>query len=106
MITVPSLLNRAGLTQLIASSMAACPLCGDGRLASTVFDAVYAEKPYEERTIYVQTISQSGHRGPPLHRAIGLWYSYRSIPRARRDGMRFDYSWNHPGQHYLNNLPS
>jgi len=38
-----------------------------------------------------------------LHRAIGMWYSYPQYFRELQlNGMRSDYSWNHPGQHYLN----
>ena len=38
-----------------------------------------------------------------MHRAIGLWYSYPNYFRELMvNGMRCDYSWNHPGQHYLN----
>jgi hypothetical protein len=36
-------------------------------------------------------------------RAFGLWYSYPKEFRALMvNGMRYDYSWNHPGQHYSN----
>ena len=38
-----------------------------------------------------------------LHRAIGLWYAYPDQFRELMlNGMRADYSWADPGQHYLN----
>lgn len=36
-------------------------------------------------------------------RAFGLWYSYPDeLRRLMVNGMRYDYSWNHRAQHYLN----
>ena len=38
-----------------------------------------------------------------MHRAIGLWHSYPDEFRQLMiNGMKYDYSWNHPGQHYWN----
>jgi starch synthase len=32
-----------------------------------------------------------------------MWYSYPPYFRELvTNGMRYDYSWNHPGGHYLN----
>jgi starch synthase len=38
-----------------------------------------------------------------MSRAIGLWNQYPDEFRQLiRQGMAYDYSWNHPGQDYLN----
>jgi starch synthase len=38
-----------------------------------------------------------------LHRAIGMWYSYPQYFRELMlNGMRYDFSWNHPGRRYMN----
>ena len=38
-----------------------------------------------------------------MHRAIALWNSHPTEFRELAlSGMRYDYSWNHPGQDYLN----
>jgi starch synthase len=74
-----------------------------GGLNDTVFDADYSPKPAHERNGYV--FHHFNYQGleSAMRRAIGRWYSY---PRLFRElmisGMRYDYSWNRPGQHYLN----
>jgi starch synthase len=104
MIIVPSLFEPCGLTQMIALRYGTVPVVrAVGGLADTVFDANHAERPYHERNGYV--FNDFNHQGieSALHRAIGMWYSYP--PHFRElvtNGMRCDYSWNHPGQHYLN----
>ena len=104
MIVVPSLFEPCGLTQMIALRYGTVPVVrAVGGLADTVFDANYAERPDHERNGYVFNDFNAAGIESALHRAIGLWYSY---PPHFRDlmtnGMRCDYSWNHPGQHYLN----
>ena len=38
-----------------------------------------------------------------MRRAIGLWYDYpQDFRYLMLNGMRYDYSWNHPGRHYVN----
>jgi starch synthase len=38
-----------------------------------------------------------------LRRALGLWYVYPDeFRKLIINGMRYDYSWNNPGHHYLN----
>lgn len=104
MVVVPSLFEPCGLTQMIALKYGTVPIVRNtGGLADTVFDVNYSDKPYEERNGYVFNDFNPQGLESALHRAIGLWYSY---PQHWRDlmlnGMRYDYSWNHPGQHYLN----
>jgi starch synthase len=103
-IIVPSLFEPCGLTQMIAMKYGTIPVVrGTGGLADTVFDANYADKPYNERNGYVfYDFNHSGLESA-LQRAIGMWYIYPQYFRELIiNGMRYDYSWNHPGQHYRN----
>jgi len=104
MIVLPSAFEPCGLTQMIAMRYGTIPVVrGVGGLADTVFDADYASKPYHERNGYV--FNGFDHAGveSALGRAIGLWYSYpRYFRELMVNAMRYDYSWNHPGGHYLN----
>lgn len=104
MVVVPSAFEPCGLTQMIAMKYGTVPIVRNiGGLASTVFDADYACKPYNERNGYV--FNDFNHEGleSALHRAIGMWYTYPNYFRELMgNGMRYDYSWNYPGEHYLN----
>ena len=103
MILVPSLFEPCGLTQMIALKYGTVPIVrATGGLADTVFDADYAQKPYHERNGYV--FNDFDFRGleSAMHRAIGMWYSYpQHFRELMGNGMRYDYSWNHPARHYL-----
>jgi starch synthase len=104
MIIVPSLFEPCGLTQMIGLKYGTVPVVrATGGLADTVFDADHAPLPYGERNGY--TFNDFNHAGieSALHRAIGLWYSFpNQFREIAENGMRCDYSWNHPGGHYLN----
>jgi starch synthase len=104
MMVVPSLFEPCGLTQMIALKYGAVPIVrATGGLADTVFDANYAERPYHERNGYVFNDFNAAGIESALHGAIGMWYTYPTYFRELvTNGMRCDYSWNHPGQHYLN----
>ncbi len=104
MIIVPSLFEPCGLTQMIGLKYGTVPIVrATGGLADTIFDADYAPKPYHERNGYTFNDFNNAGIESALHRAIGLWYSYpRYFRELMENGMRCDYSWNHPGQHYLN----
>ena len=104
MIIVPSLFEPCGLTQLIAMKYGTVPIVRDtGGLRDTVFDADYAPRPYHERNGYVFRDFDRRGLESAMHRAIGLWYAYPQYFRELMiNGMRCDYSWNHPGQDYLN----
>lgn len=104
MIIVPSLFEPCGLTQMIAMRYGTVPVVrGTGGLADTVFDADFANKPYNERNGYVFYHFNNGALESALHRAIGMWYVYpRHFRELMINGMRYDFSWNHPGGHYMN----
>jgi starch synthase len=103
-IIVPSLFEPCGLTQMIAMKYGTIPVVrGTGGLADTVFDANHADKPYDERNGYVFYHFNHNSLESALQRAIGMWYIYPQYFRELIiNGMRYDYSWNHPGQHYMN----
>ena len=103
MIIVPSLFEPCGLTQLIGLKYGTVPIVrATGGLADTVFDANYADRPHHERNGYVFNDFNAQGIESALQRAIGLWYSYPQYFRELMvNGMRCDYSWNHPGQDYL-----
>jgi len=104
MIIVPSLFEPCGLTQMIALRYGTVPIVRDtGGLSDTVFDADYAHRPYRERNGYV--FKDFNYQGleSAMQRAIGMWYSYpQHFRELMTNGMRYDFSWNHPGRHYLN----
>ncbi len=104
MILIPSAFEPCGLTQMIAMKCGTVPVVRNtGGLADTVFDADYAQKPYHERNGYVFNDFDNEGLESALKRAIGLWYIYPKYFRELMiNGMRYDYSWNHPADHYLN----
>ena len=101
---MPSLFEPCGLTQLIGLRYGTVPVVrATGGLLDTVFDANHANRPYEERNGYVFNDFNTQGIESALERAIGMWNNYP--PHFRElmvNGMRADYSWNHPGQNYLN----
>jgi Glycogen synthase len=102
MILVPSLFEPCGLTQLVGLKYGTVPIVrSTGGLADTVFDADYSDLPYERRNGYVFNDFNTAGIESALHRAIGMWYSYPDyFQELIANGMRYDFSWNHPGHHY------
>lgn len=104
MMVVPSMFEPCGLTQMIALRYGTVPIVrAVGGLADTVFDVNYSDKPMEARNGYV--FHQADYKGieSAMDRAIGLWYSFPDAFRNLvENGMRYDYSWNHPAQDYIN----
>lgn len=104
MVVMPSLFEPCGLTQMIALRYGTVPIVrGVGGLVDTVFDWNYSHRPRAERNGYV--FEQPDYAGieSAMSRAIGLWYRYPGEFRELiGNGMTYDYSWNHPGQHYVN----
>ncbi len=104
LMVIPSLFEPCGLTQMIAMKYGTVPVVrATGGLRDTVFDADYSHKPYHERNGYVFNDPDPPGLESALGRAVGMWYSHPGHFRELMvNGMRYDYSWNHPGQHYLN----
>ena len=104
MLIVPSLFEPCGLTQLIALRYGTVPIVrAVGGLADTIFDANYAPKPYEERNGYVFDGFDAAGIESALSRAVGMWNHYpKNFRELMENGVRADYSWNHPGRDYLN----
>lgn len=104
MIVIPSRYEPCGLTQMIAMRYGTVPIVRNtGGLADTVFDANYSDKPYHERNGYVFNDFNAEGLESAMHRAVGLWYNYPEYFRElQANGMRYDFSWNHPGGHYSN----
>jgi starch synthase len=104
MIVVPSLFEPCGLAQMIGLKYGTVPIVREvGGLVDTVFDRDYSYKPPHERNGYTFKQSDETALESAIHRAIGLWYGYPDEFRNLiLNGMNYDNSWNHPGQHYLN----
>jgi len=103
MLVVPSMYEPCGLTQMIALKYGTVPIVREvGGLADTVFDRDNSDKPMGERNGYTFQQADAPAIESAMHRAIGLWYNYPvEFRNLLSNGMRYDYSWNHPGQHYL-----
>ena len=101
---VPSRYEPCGLTQLIAMRYGTVPVVrAVGGLADTVFDKDYSTRPLHERNGYVFDHADNPGLESALGRAIGCYYDFPDHFRhLMLNGLRCDYSWNSPGQHYLN----
>jgi starch synthase len=74
-----------------------------GGLADTVFDKDYAQVDIGVRNGYTFNDLNSAGLESAMNRAIGLYYDYpEDFRHLMKNGMRADYSWNHPGTHYMN----
>ncbi|MFP3983312.1 MAG: glycogen synthase [Desulfurivibrionaceae bacterium] len=104
MIIVPSLYEPCGLTQLIALKYGTVPIVRScGGLADTVFDCQFSDKPQDERNGFVFYQEDPPALESAVNRALGLWNHYpAAFKELIQNGMKCDYSWNLPGQHYLN----
>lgn len=103
MIVVPSMFEPCGLTQMIALRYGTVPIVrAVGGLLDTVFDWHYSDKPEEERNGFVFYQADYPALESAMSRAIGLWNHYPELfEQLIKNGMAYDYSWNHSGQHYL-----
>ncbi|MCU0524526.1 MAG: glycogen synthase GlgA [Elainella sp. Prado103] len=104
MIVVPSNYEPCGLTQMISLKYGTVPIVrGVGGLVNTVFDRDYDQfhKP-EQRNGYVFYQTDQQALESAIDRAIGLWHVYpEEFRKLVKQGMEYDYSWNHPGTDYL-----
>jgi starch synthase len=74
-----------------------------GGLADTVIDKDFSNRALNERNGYVFSDYNEAGLESALGRAIACYYQYPEHFRAlMKNAMRYDYSWNHPGQDYLN----
>ncbi len=104
MIVVPSNFEPCGLTQMIGLKYGTVPIVrGVGGLADTVFDRDYDENlPLEKRNGYVFYQTDNQALESAMDRAIGLWkYHPEEFEKLITQGMAYDYSWNHPGEKYV-----
>jgi starch synthase len=104
MLVVPSNYEPCGLVQMIALKYGTVPIVrAIGGLFDSVRDRDYSPWPYDDRNGYVFNDPNYSGIESAMHRAFGLWYAYpEEFRRLMTNGMHCDYSWNHPGQHYLN----
>ncbi len=104
LVIVPSKYEPCGLTQLVGMRYGTVPVVrAVGGLADTVFDKDYDWRPLHERNGYVFQHYTHHALEVTLHRAFGCYWDYpEHFRHLMLNGMRYDYSWNIPGQHYLN----
>jgi starch synthase len=101
---VPSRFEPCGLTQLVALRYGTIPVVRSvGGLADTVFDKDYSDRPLHERNGYVFDHYDVPGLESALGRAIACYYEYpNDFRELMKNAMRSDYSWNRPGEDYLN----
>lgn len=104
MMLVPSRFEPCGLTQLIAMRYGTVPVVrAVGGLADTVFDKDYSKRELGQRNGYVFHDDDEPGVESALSRAIACYYQYpEHFRHLMLNAMKSDYSWNVPGQHYLN----
>jgi starch synthase len=104
LVVVPSKFEPCGLTQLVSMRYGTVPVVrAVGGLADTVFDKDYDWRPLHERNGYVFQHYNNHALEVTLHRAFACYWGYpEHFRHLMLNGMRYDYSWNIPGQHYLN----
>ncbi|MBK1716918.1 starch synthase [Thiocystis violacea] len=104
MMLVPSRFEPCGLTQLIALRYGTIPVVrAVGGLADTVFDKDHSSRPLGERNGYVFNNYDNAGLESALGRAIDCYDRFpEHFRELMKNAMRFDYSWNQPGQDYLN----
>jgi starch synthase len=104
MMIVPSRFEPCGLTQLIALRYGTIPVVREvGGLADTVFDKDHSHRPLHERNGYVFQNYDNPGLESALGRAIACYYDHpEHFRELMKNAMRNDYSWNIPGQDYLN----
>ncbi len=103
LLVMPSLYEPCGLTQMIALRYGTVPVVrAVGGLKDTVFDRDYSALPPQQRNGFVFEHADPLGLESALDRALGLWRNEPALFRQLvLQGMACDYSWNHPGQRYL-----
>jgi starch synthase len=102
MLVMPSNYEPCGLVQMIALKYGTVPIVrAVGGLADTVIDRDYSPAPADQRNGYVFDHPDYSGLESAMRRAFGLWFSYPEEYRnLMLNGMRYDFSWNHPGRYY------
>ncbi len=100
---VPSNYEPCGLTQIISLKYGTVPVVrGVGGLVNTVFDWDYDQQPREERNGFVFYENDNIALESALGRAFDLYRNESALfERLAKQGMRCDYSWKQPGEHYV-----
>lgn len=103
MFIVPSLFEPCGLTQMIALKYGSVPIVRrTGGLADTIFDVDYSGKPFEQTNGYTFDYPDAMGIDSALDRAIHCWFEEPEKWRhVMLNGMKIDFSWNHPSDLYL-----
>jgi starch synthase len=103
LLVMPSLYEPCGLSQLIALRYGTVPVVRNvGGLRDSVFDWDFSERPRAERNGFVFEHADNAGLESALRRAFGLWHHEPGMFRQLvAQGMACDYSWNHPGGHYV-----
>lgn len=104
MMLVPSRFEPCGLTQLIALRYGTVPVVREvGGLADTIADKDHSHLPLHERNGYVFQDYSNVALESALGRAIACYFNHPADFRElMKNAMRSDYSWQRPGQDYLN----
>ncbi|MFP4242722.1 MAG: glycogen synthase [Chitinispirillaceae bacterium] len=104
MMIVPSAFEPCGLTQIIALRYGTVPVVRSvGGLTDTVFDKDNSHVDLAQRNGYAFDSYDNFGIESALNRAIGLFYDFpQDFRQLMINGMKSDYSWNHPGIHYSN----
>ena len=104
MMVVPSKFEPCGLTQMISLRYGTVPIVrGVGGLVNTVFDWDYDtyHEP-EERNGFVFFQSDHVALESAMNRAFDVWQQNPALFRQiAQQGMQYDFSWNHPGEAYV-----
>ncbi|MCD8138330.1 MAG: glycogen synthase GlgA [Planctomycetaceae bacterium] len=104
MFLVPSLYEPCGLTQMISLRYGTVPIVREtGGLVDTVFDLDNSGLGLNEVNGFTFRDPTPASLDYGLGRAVQLWYDNpEAFNRLARNGMRYDYSWRHPTEHYEN----
>jgi starch synthase len=104
MLVVPSMFEPCGLTQMIALRYGAVPIVrAVGGLKDTIFDVDYSDQPADKRNGYVFYEADHPALESAMNRALELWFEHpKKFLQLIKNGMSWDYSWNKPGQDYMN----
>ena len=100
---VPSNYEPCGLTQIISLKYGTVPVVrAVGGLVNTVFDWDYdTEHEKEERNGFVFYENDNAALDSALGRSLDLFYKEPQLfEQLAKQGMRYDYSWKKPGDHY------